>query len=372
MKRGVVLALVLASRVASAEELVVAADPAPAAPAFAPWQTARLALELELYSQARWTRRAGDDLSDLRLDRGELGGRVALGPCAAAELRLEAIRSAVEGGSLGIDGDSTVVRVKTAQITGSFALGERAPGHGAAPSLRLDGAIGFVPDPWIATLEDGYPVKPLSRTGSERLLAWPTSDLSALARASAGPLRLSISVGNGEGLRFPERNAGKTTTAVLELVPLHRGAQRLTLALVGRDGSLGVASVRDRRVGGSATLVTPWLRVGGEAIRAWGIGDRGAAQGTLLGGWAEGRVIEHAFVAARAATLGFDGGGRASTLGAAIAVEPWHAGRGRLRLWLAVDRLTTSGAAMPLPGADAGDATLVMLIASVTAPFTLE
>jgi hypothetical protein len=46
--------------------------------------------------------------------------------------------------------------------------------------------------------------------------------------------------------------------------------------------------------------------------------------------------------------------------------------RGRLRLWLAVDRVTSSGGAMPIPGADAGNATQVMLIASAIAPFTLE
>jgi len=79
-------------------------------------------------------------------------------------------------------------------------------------------------------------------------------------------------------------------------------------------------------------------------------------------------------LAARVATLGYSAGGRASTFGGAIAVEPWSnpAITARLRVWLAVDRITTSGAAMPLPGADAGDATVFMLIASATAPFFLD
>src|SRR5262245_31103189 len=52
-----------------------------------PEKRTKLSLELEVYTQARSTRRAGDDLSELRLDRGELGGRVELGQHAAAELR---------------------------------------------------------------------------------------------------------------------------------------------------------------------------------------------------------------------------------------------------------------------------------------------
>jgi hypothetical protein len=355
-----------------------AARPTPIQPAteraigdrFAPWPIARLAIELELYTQARMTARDGEDLSEVRLDRGELGGRLALGTQAAAELRFEAIRSAVEGGSLGIDGDSTVFRLKTAQLVATQSWSQ----------LRLDGAIGFVPDPWIATLEGDYTVKPLSRTGSERLLGWPTSDLSGLARAAYGPVRATVAIGNGEGPQFPERNSGKTTTAVLEAVPLATPNVRLTIAGVVRDGSIGVASIRDRRFGGGASIVTPWVRGGVEVIRAQGLGDVAEAEGVLAGGWADARVIDRVFVAARGATLGFaDGGGRQSTFGGAVAVEPWREksaaadrARGRFRIWLAVDRVTSSGGAMPVPGADAGRATLVMLVASAIAPFTVE
>ncbi|MEO8701565.1 MAG: hypothetical protein ABI867_16085, partial [Kofleriaceae bacterium] len=281
-------------------------------------------------------------------------------PQALAELRVEAIRSALEGGSLGVDGDSTVIRVKTAQVSGTYTAGP----------VRLDGALGFVPDPWIRTLEDDYTVKPLSRTGSERLLGWPTSDLSAVVRASAGPVRVSVAAGNGEGLRFPERNTGKTTTAVLEVVPVATPELRLVASGVVRDGSIGVGSIRDRRAGGGLTAVTPWVRGGGEVVRAWGIGDRGDLEGLAIAGWADARVIDHLFVAARGATLGFtSGGGRTSTFGGGVAVEPWKRG---LRIWLAVDRITHSGDAMPLPGSDAGDATVVMLIASAIASHSVE
>ena len=339
------------------------APTAPAAPMFAAWPTPRLALDLELYSQARWTNRTGDDLTELRLDRGELGARVALGAHGAAQLRLEAIRSAVDGGALGIDGDSLVVRLQHAQVAGMVDAGP----------LRLEGALGLVPDPWMQLLEDGYTQRPLSRVASQRLLGWPNADLAMLVRATLGRARLTVTVGNGEGVRYPERNAGKTTTGVLEVVAIAARSVRLSVAAMGKDGSLGVASIRDRRVGVAASLVARNLRVGLEGVRAWGIGDRGEAEGVVLAGWAEAHVGARVFLGVRGATLGLDRGGRQSTFGGAVAIEPWtDAARGRLRLWLALDRVTSSGDAMPLPGADAGDATIAMVIASATAPFFLD
>jgi len=362
--RGVESADAAASGVrasAAADGAASIADGVP--PPFAPWSTARLALELELISQARHANKAGANLSEVRLDRGELGARVALGPHGAAELRLETVRSALEGGALGIDGDSMVVRIRFANIGGSMQLGP----------VTLDGALGFVPDPWLRALEDGYPLRPLSRSGTERLLGWAPADLAAIVRAAVGPARLSISIGNGEGQRFPERNTGKTTTAVAEVVAVNQHAVRLSLAGMFRDGSIGVARVRDRRAGGGATLITPWVRAGVEAVKAWGIGERGEAEGLEVGGWAEGRIVDHVFVAARGSSLGFTAGGRLSTFGGAIAVEPWtDSARGRYRVWLAVDRVTASGGAMPLPGADPGDATVAMLVVSAVAPFVLD
>jgi hypothetical protein len=327
-------------------------------PAFAAWPTARLALDLRLFTSARWTKQTGDDLTALQLDRGEVGVRVGITRQAAAELRLEAVRSAGEGGTLGVDGDSMVARIKVAQVGGTVDLGP----------VRLDGALGFVRDPWIATLEDGYSLLALSRTASERLLGWPTSDLSAEVRASVGPARLSVAVGNGEGLRYPERNSGKTTTAVLEVVPIHTRDLRIAFAGVGRDGSLGAASVRDRRAGGGATVITPLVRAGVEAVRAWGVGDRGDVVGTALAGWAEATPMPRLSIAARGASFGIMSG-RASTFGGAVVVTPWPSSLGELRVWLAIDRQTTSGTASPLPGVAPGDATVLMLIVSAEAPY---
>lgn len=341
--------------------LATASPPVVLSP-FARWPRELFALDLSLVTQARWTQQPGDDLTEVKLDRGELGAVVALAPRALAELRLEAVRSAGEGGALGVDGDSLVVRIKRAQAAGEFDLG----------SARIDGALGLVQDPWLAVLEQGYPLLPLSRTASERLLGWPVSDLSAEVRAIVGPARLSIAAGNGEGLRYPERNQGKTTTAVLEVVPVNTLGLLIDVAAVARDGSIGPASVRDRRAGGAVTVVASRVRAGIEAVHAWGLAGHGEVTGTVLEGWGALELPARTSVAARGATLGLSGGGRSSTFGGAVAITPWSSPQGALKLWLAIDRQTMSGNAAILPDAGLGDATTIMFIASATGAYLVE
>ncbi len=355
-----------------------------------------LELDLELFGTGAYTDRDGPALSEFRLDRGELGTVVAFGRALGGELRFESVRSAGQGGALGVQGDSIVIRVKRAQVFGDVAF---TNGSIDRHDLRLHGALGITPDPWITALETDYPLRPLSATASERVLGWPTSDLGALARVVYGPVRASVAFGNGEGLDYPERNDGKTTTAVIEAVPFERRrAARLRVAGVFRDGSVGPARVRDRRFGASATLWTPRVTAGGELVQAYGIADRGDLEARALAGWAEVRPMPELALVGRATTINYTvGGGRATSWGGAVALEPWQgatqihgtanwctSGRrsytrceyrpttGVVRLWLAVDRTTTSGNAMPIPGADAGNATTVLVIASTTAPFTVD
>ncbi|MFT3696609.1 MAG: hypothetical protein QM831_25945 [Kofleriaceae bacterium] len=352
-----------------------AVEESPSMPRWADPAHHKLEVDFEMFGTAAFTHPGtGDNLSEFRLDRGELGTVVGLGRSFGAELRLESVRSGAEGGALGIDGDSIVVRVKRAQAFGDF---ERE-------GLHLHGALGVTPDPWIMALETDYPLRPLSATASERVLGWPTSDLAALGRVAYGPVRFSVQFGNGEGLDYPERNTGKTTTGVIEALPLDTAAGRVRVMGVARDGSVGPARVRDRRFGGAATLWTPLISAGGELVKAYGIGDRGDLEALALAGWAELRP--HALFAldGRFTTVGYaDGGGRASSIGGAVAVEPWRENKNRvhghsretdgvLRLWLALDRTTTSGGAMPIAGALSGDATTLLLIVSTTAPYTVD
>lgn len=325
-------------------------------PAFPVWAD-HPAFDLELVTQARNTVQDGDDLYEIRLDRAEAGIRLPIGGWLMANVRAEAVRSAADGGALGIDGDSTVLRVKYANVMA----------HGELGRVDFEGGAGFLPDPWIQSLETSYSLKPLSRTGSERLLGWQTADLAMMVRGAYGPVRLTFNVGNGEGQRYPERNNGKTTTGLLEVVALHTDAARVTLFGMARDGSIGPARIRDKRVGGGATAVLDAVRGGVEAVYAWGIADRGDIVGYNLGGWAEANYQQHVFVGARASSLHYTSGlseGRSTTFGGAISYGDTIRGAGDARVWLAIDRITSSGTAMPLAGADSGDATVIMLMLS--------
>ncbi|HEX4450621.1 MAG TPA: hypothetical protein VH143_07115 [Kofleriaceae bacterium] len=327
---------------------------------FAPPPNPRLALELQLFTDADWIHQPGTDFTQFRLDRGEAGAAIGFAKHYGAELRLESIRSDEAGGELGIAGDSIVVRVKRAQIYGDFDAGD----------FHFHAAIGITPDPWITTLETDYSLLPLSFTASERLLGWPVSDLAALGSVAYGPIRLNLAFGNGEGLDYPERNNGKTTTAVLEAVPLDLAGNRLRVMALGKDGSVGPALVRDRRLGAATTFTSKYASAGVELVRAYGIGDRGDLVGWVYAGWAEARPIDHLILAARGSGISYDAGGRYTSVGGAVAVEPWKQGpRGDLRVWLAIDRTHASGVAEPLPGAEPGDAITFFLLASVTAPF---
>ena len=355
--------------------------PLPMSALFADPAHHKLELDLEMFGTGAYTSSDGPAFSEFRLDRGEAGAIVGLGPYIGTELRLESIRSAENGGELGVGGDSIVIRVKRAQVFGDYDI------TGAPAPLSVHGALGITPDPWITALETDYPLRPLSATASERVLGWPTSDLAALGRVSYGPIRASVSFGNGEGLDYPERNNGKTTTAVVEAVPLTTPDGHLRIAGVVRDGSIGPARDRDRRFGGAATVWTPLLSAGAELVKAYGIADRGDLEALALAGWAEVRPLNQLALVGRLTTIGYaNGGGRASSFGGAVALEPWRDRArdghqhccigtdtvGYARLWLAVDHTTASGAAMPIPGADAGAATSLLLIVSTTAPFTAD
>jgi len=130
--------------------------------------------------------------------------------------------------------------------------------------------------------------------------------------------------------------------------------------------------VRDRRAGGGATVSTPWGRAGAEVIKAWGIGDRGDAEGLEVGGWLDARIVERVFVA-RA--------GRRSASPAADACRRSAVRSRSNRGAMGGAAATASGSlsiASRRPGRDAatrrrcGDATIAMLIVSALAPLVLD
>jgi hypothetical protein len=100
-------------------------------------------------------------------------------------------------------------------------------------------------------------------------------------------------------------------------------------------------------------------------VRALRVGDHGDIEATVIGGWGEVRPVGLLAVAGRFATARYDGGS-ATTGGGALALVD-----GKTRLWLAIDRTTTSATAMPLP-TDAGTATTFQVIVSTTADFVVR
>jgi hypothetical protein len=93
-------------------------------------------------------------------------------------------------------------------------------------------------------------------------------------------------------------------TAVIDITPVTTTSMTLRASGMARDGSIGVASIRDRRFGGALAAITPWVRGGVELAKAYGIGDRGDLEGVLAGGWADAGLGARMFISARASTLG--------------------------------------------------------------------
>lgn len=316
-----------------------------------------VSIDTEVFASGVVTRAEGDTLSAFEVGRAEVGAAVGLHPNVTALVRLEAVRSATGGGTVGIDGNSLVIRVKRAAVTA----------HGEVGPVTLAADAGLVADPWIATLEADYPLRALAATASERELGWDTSDLGVCVRAELGRVHAAIAVGNGEGRRFPERNDGKTTTGVIGVRVVDTTVAgfgvRVDVDAVGRDGSVGPASTRERRFGGGVRLRSGDATAGAEVVRALGVADRGELEATVLGAWAAVPVWRGLGVAARWNALRLDGGLTSHEVIGAVSYDVVPAtAHGAVRAFAAVawDRDRTTA-----PGADA-DATRFLLVIAAT------
>ena len=250
---------------------------------FAPAPQPRLALELQLFTDADWIHQPGTDFTQFRLDRGEAGVAIGFAKHYGAELRLESIRSAEEGGELGIDGDSIVVRVKRAQIYGDADAGD----------VHFHVAAGIAPDPWITALETDYPLRPLSLTASERLLGWPVSDLAGAGQRCARAGAPEPQLRQRRRARLPRAQQRQDHHRGARGRAARRPGLRRRLMALGKDGSVGPALVRDRRSVLRRHSRHLMRARGTELVRAYGIGDRGDLVGWVYAGWLEARPIDH-------------------------------------------------------------------------------
>lgn len=180
-----------------------------------------------------------------------------------ARVAFEGIRSGGVSSPVGIDGESIVARLQIAEAWMRFA------------NLGLRIGAGIVDDPFIITANDAWLIRAVAPTLTEENGWLERSDLGAIVSYTApGEIASAVvSITSGEGARFVERNNGKNTTGMLIVRPfaVSDQAERLTVSLYGRDGSRGLGSARDHRLGGRLTTDIGPAHIGAEAMWNYGL-----------------------------------------------------------------------------------------------------
>jgi hypothetical protein len=211
---------------------------------------------------------------ELSRARGEFGARSASD--VSARVAVIGLRSGGAQGYVGVAGDALVPVLEVAEARWDW----RATG--------LAVAGGLVDDLWAVTVEDGWgepavaPAMALTRGFLDR------SDVGGWASWTAPGRELTATVGvsSGEGARAPERNEGLNLEARLALRP----NEVVALAAFAREGSVGILSARDHRLGGAVHAESPWVRGGFDVLLGLGLqGDAtlaplGASAYALAGG----------------------------------------------------------------------------------------
>jgi hypothetical protein len=188
--------------------------------------------------------------------RAEVGGsRDGVG----ARLVTGVARSGGTEGYIGIDGESLVpvVQVAEARID--------VPDYG----LRFAG--GVLDDPWIVPGEQAWRLPASGKVLADQNGWMDRSDLAGRFAVSVPRVSASLTFGTGEGFRRRERNNGKSLTAVATVRPLLDRPDILAISVLGRDGSRGLATVRDHRLGLRVTSTGALGTTGLELLAAWGV-----------------------------------------------------------------------------------------------------
>lgn len=334
-----------------------------------------LALEAQIIAGVRSTHTDAEDFPEFVLDRAELGTTFSSG-FFRSELQLESLRSTSPQSVFGIDGDSILIRVRTAWGAGRWEVGPGA----------IEARLGLIPDSWRELLEQPYNLRGVSATLSERAGYFAASDLGGAVLWDAWQRRVQLSVqfANGEATNQPERNRGKNTLVAGSFSPLatlvRQGELRLSLLGGWQRGTEGFANGRNHRVATALALETPWIDAGAEYVRGWGWQARPDIVSDAVGVYANGALgtrwvglavrhdrvntdlaIEEATTQRTAVALYSDL--IAPTLVAADADAAGEAFGNIVRLYVGVEFDRVGAASGPLPGVPAAaDATRVMLL----------
>ena len=262
-------------------------------------------------------------------------------------------RSAGDEGYLGIQGEAWVPVLQIAEVR----YDHRAWGLAIAAGAVDDVALMPIQGAWNR-VDVARPM--LTDRG------WTTrSDLGGwLSWTTPGEwLTITASTTAGEGIDRRDRNNGLTTTGVVHVRPL--GDRRLTVMAWGREGSRGLLSAPDHRVGGAIWTVTPLVVAGVDATLGEGLAGDGALQPGGVSAWARtgdqvpavawarvDRGSDARTIIGAASTAAFVGGGPRL---------PWRAG-GTGYLAVGWEGRRSGPAATALAGAPVGQRTDTWLI----------
>lgn len=320
------------------------AAPAPNAP---PRTCLAAGAEVGGRAEHRWPEGGLDDQLRLTRGRAELG--LAQGP-ASARMVWATVRSGGEDGYIGVYGEALVPAVQVAEARWTLR------------SVGLAVAAGLVDDPWVATHPMFWDLRALAPDLVEAAgwtapsdvgasVAWtaPRSWVTAVARASTG-----------EGTWRRERNEGQNIDGLLIVRPLAGAgaADALVVAAWVREGSQGLAAVRDHRAGLRVGHRGPWAVAGAEGVQAWGIAGDALRGPFALSAWAHtGPEVPLAAVIRRDRTdesPGGPGGARNAWLGAlGVPVGRQPGAAPPARLMIGWESAKTDSDAQTIAGADA-------------------
>lgn len=219
------------------------------------------------------------------LSRARFETGVQLDEWVIGRVAVDAVRSAPNTGYLGIDGETIVARLQIAEARAHL------------DAIGLDLVAGLVDDAWVAHGNRAFRIRPVAPVLGEEQGWFDRSDLGGglLWTAPAGWVTAHLTLTNGEGLRFRERNDGKNLAGLVIVRPLAflGEDQRGWLELTGyaRDGSVGLQLAPDHRFAGRLSGRVAWdeaahgVGYGVEVITATGVAGDGARTPFGLSTW---------------------------------------------------------------------------------------
>ena len=176
----------------------------------------------------------------------------------ASRLFLAQIQTGGTQSYIGIDGESTVLRVEMADL-------RYQPWH------FLQISTGIVEDLWIESETIDWKLRDLEKNLAEEY-SWGTRGQIGASTLWIFPQNFGhvvFSYTTGEGAYRRERNNGKNTTGLLQFYPLQ--STLLGISLYGQEGSYGFDSARNHRAGGRLSSEWSTGHGGVSAIKAWGL-----------------------------------------------------------------------------------------------------